>query len=229
MLQFLVREEDMKTRFLSLGLIFIMIISLAGCSGNTEEAEISEETDVFDEEGTGTEERDHGAERQKVRTKHLREVPILPFRSRIKIQGSNGIAAGISPAAFPLCRYGAVCNKSEFFFIHSILYKVHIVRNYQRPFPAECPGRFFAGQIPAALSDMFLTFGEKGIRKPQPLFIRFKKETGLLIQKLISIEGQIVHQLFFFERPVQRGYLHNDEYLCGCHQKIQAEGDQPLC
>ena len=42
----------MKTRFLSLGLIFIMIISLAGCSGNTEEAEISEETDVFDEEET---------------------------------------------------------------------------------------------------------------------------------------------------------------------------------
>ena len=106
----LVREEDMKTRFLSLGLIFIMIISLAGCSGNTEEAEISEETDVFDEEETGTEERDHGAERQKVRTKHLREMPILPFRSRIKIQGSNGTAAGISPAAFPLCRYGAVCN-----------------------------------------------------------------------------------------------------------------------
>ena len=44
---------------------------------------------------------------KKARTTYLREVPILPFRSRIKIQGSNGTAAGISPAAVPYLQISA--------------------------------------------------------------------------------------------------------------------------
>ena len=45
-------------------------------------------------------------------------------------------------------------DRARYFLIASNTIDLAIARNYQRPFSAECPGRFFAGQIPAVLSDV---------------------------------------------------------------------------